>query len=677
MGRMSWRLFRERIKKSLGTDDRSRALLELVSQANPKDVLEERSIWLANLIRWLKGDGDAEKFSVRIRYLAQFLDRNPEWKLKTQATLVSTIEDLSFLEFFSETGHSAEHGFWTDLVHRFVVKWLPSTSTGDFQSVLGSALHEEHDVEWARSVRSRLLVDLLSILDSDQRTRVQQSLALEVREALLLLAANVVHHGLAPEIRSRSTHPLAASIRDSSFVRLSAELHELLHGEDSRGRSDAVLKAVDECQFEIAQIYLRLEQQGVSVSLVYKLELLTGVLGRIRLLVELKYSTSDETNRARLIKRLFADAARVTVRKQSIRDHIQEHLYLLSRKISERNGHSGEHYVVRDHSQRSALFLSAMGGGVIVVLMTLGKLGLYSIHLAPLFHAFGIWILYSGGFLAMQAMGFTLATKVPSFTANHLAKQIKAVRTRAADVDFSREVGLIFGSQALALVGNVATVVPFALGMGWLLSTQFPSIALDSAKALHSLEELSPLKGGVFVLGALTGVQLWISSLCGGWFENWVVYRRIPEAIEHHPGLRSAFGADRMKRLADLVLAQSSGVATNIALGFTFGFIPLLGAGLGLNLDSKHVTISTATAVLSWATLGDLVQTALWVPAVLGLLVVGVMNVSVSFAIALDVAARAQKLKRVWVWYFITRGRRRGRSLQSRKSTDAPSHLSG
>ncbi|RYZ68691.1 MAG: hypothetical protein EOP09_09110, partial [Proteobacteria bacterium] len=137
------------------------------------------------------------------------------------------------------------------------------------------------------------------------------------------------------------------------------------------------------------------------------------------------------------------------------------------------------------------------------------------------------------------------------------------------------------------------------------------------------------------------------------------VFQRIPESIEHHQALRRVLGVERMKKIGAWVLGQSSGVATNLSLGFLFGFVPLLGHGIGVNLEGKHVTISSATAVFAWTSLAELVRPQTWAPAMGGLLIVGIMNFLVSFFIALDVAARAQRLKRIWVWYFLT-----GRSRQ-------------
>ena len=94
--------------------------------------------------------------------------------------------------------------------------------------------------------------------------------------------------------------------------------------------------------------------------------------------------------------------------------------------------------------------------------MTILKTGLIRSAPAPLFLATGVWIIYSAGFLTMQFTGFTLATKIPSFTASRLANLLKTVRKLNAD-DFRNEVRLVVKSQALAFLGNLLGVIPLSL----------------------------------------------------------------------------------------------------------------------------------------------------------------------------------------------------------------------
>jgi site-specific recombinase len=300
------------------------------------------------------------------------------------------------------------------------------------------------------------------------------------------------------------------------------------------------------------------------------------------------------------------------------------------------------------------LFVSALGGGVIVVLMTLSKTYVLHAGLAPLFLALAVWIVYAGGFLAMQACGFTLATKIPSFAATRLAQWIRDARSKNDARKFAGEVGLVVKSQIYGLAGNVIAVLAGA----WILQRAFvvwPSLpgVFDNSYSVHTLEDLHPFRSPAVLLGALTGAELWASSICGGWFENFVVFRGIPEGIANHARLRRIFGAETARRYADRFLKHASGIATNISLGFFFAFVPIFGALGGLNLESKHVTIATTGATFAITRLGIDGNSSIIVPAVIGLALVAMMNFFVSFALAMVVAVRAQNVHRAWLWHFL------------------------
>ena len=169
---------------------------------------------------------------------------------------------------------------------------------------------------------------------------------------------------------------------------------------------------------------------------------------------------------------------------------------------------------------------------------------------------------------------------------------------------------------------------------------------LDHHDAQHVFETLSPLDSLTILYAAQTGVLLWMGSVCGGWFENWAVYHRLPRAIARHP-LGRWLGPARMKRFADAIERNASGWGTNVSLGFLLGMTPELGRFLGLPLDVRHVTLSTGTLALAAASLdnpwfghGGLLRAAA------GIAVMFVLNLSVSFALSLASAARAYALPR-------------------------------
>ncbi|RYZ95546.1 MAG: hypothetical protein EOP11_24765, partial [Proteobacteria bacterium] len=294
-------------------------------------------------------------------------------------------------------------------------------------------------------------------------------------------------------------------------------------------------------------------------------------------------------------------------------------------------------------------FWSALGGGFVVVLLCLGKLGLHAIHLPPLLGAFGAWFVYSAGFLLMQFSGFTLATKLPSFLAANLAHRLSRARGRAQSQEIVDDFRKSFTSQGVALLGNLAGLIPIGLALTWVLSHALGVSLFSAEEAQHSLLDAHPYRSLAIALGALTGAELWISSLAGGWFENWLVFHRVPEAIAAHPRLQAALGANAAKSFGAFVEKHSSGVAANLALGFLFGFVPLIGIFIGVNTESRHVTIASTQTLLALASPYAVAPPLqLLIEVVIGLLCIGLMNFFVSFSLSLSLAARAIGLRHVW-----------------------------
>jgi site-specific recombinase len=140
-------------------------------------------------------------------------------------------------------------------------------------------------------------------------------------------------------------------------------------------------------------------------------------------------------------------------------------------------------------------------------------------------------------------------------------------------------------------------------------------------------------------------VLLFVSSLVGGWVENWFVLHRLHSALRYNPRICKWLGTERATRWAYFMQLQISGLATNISLGFMLGLAPPILGFLGLALDVRHITLScgqlgAAAATLGW---GVLHQEAWWL-AVASIPLIGMLNVGVSFYLAFRVALRAHSV---------------------------------
>jgi site-specific recombinase len=199
-------------------------------------------------------------------------------------------------------------------------------------------------------------------------------------------------------------------------------------------------------------------------------------------------------------------------------------------------------------------------------------------------------------------------------------------------------------SQIAAAMGNVVTVgdTAWAIDLWWTARHGAPFLTEDYAHGV--LSALHPTRSGTIGFAMYTGLALWVSSLCAGALENWAVYRRLPEAIAEHR-VRRIVGA-RATGWASRVFARNiAGIGGNVSIGLMLGMTTVIGRFVGVPIDVRHITLSTGQTVFALRSLG---ASALATPearyALLGLLCVLVLNLGVSFVLAIVVAMRAREV---------------------------------
>lgn len=632
--------FRRRLRQwrrifSLQTD--AVVMSELLSQFAAATDLPERMDLLRQIVHWLFVGG-ADQVDVRFRFLFRILESRPEWKASFARTLDKTVRECSFFRFFTEIGMTVEHGLWADISGRMLAKIVIQGDHRDFAQVFHETTIPEVIKEGLSSLSPRTLAGVKKLVVESLSGEAVSHLSTQKREAEAYLAIHVAHYGLSHAIQRRVDRPYQVST--SPFFQISAVIQE-----QDKEKS---LNLIAQCETELANVYRHLNESGVSIDVVNRVETIGALLRRLGVLLEM----DSEVEGVQPYQQFMIAMVEAGERARSITGHLKRSFYLLSRKIVERNGNSGEHYIARNSLELRNMFMSAIGGGIIVVFMTMGKLIFLKTDPAPLISAVGLWIIYAGGFVGMQLTGATLATKIPSFTASRLAEFLRSARNMNIP-GFNAEVRQTLISQVVALVGNLVGLVPLVLLVNMALDLSVGRGLLTSDYANHVIEDLHPFLSFAIPLGALTGLQLWLSSVAGGWFENWMVFNRIPEGVAENYRLRKVLGEESARKISDWMMAQSSGLATNIALGFLFGFTPLFGAMLGFNWHSNHVTISTSSAVFAFSTLKFQLPWSEIAYTMVGLMMIGVMNFGVSFMMALFIACSARRMQLWRMLYYL------------------------
>jgi site-specific recombinase len=247
----------------------------------------------------------------------------------------------------------------------------------------------------------------------------------------------------------------------------------------------------------------------------------------------------------------------------------------------------------------------------------------------------------------IQLMHFTLATKQPAMTAPAMAAKLKDLRSGEAVSEFVDEVTHLVRSQVAAVLGNVLMVVPVVLLISAVMQFGLGRPMIDAKEAAHVLHTLT-LLGPTLLWAAFTGAVLFAASIIGGWVENWFVLYRLASAMRYNPRITRALGVERAQRWASFMRDNISGFTSNIALGFMLGLIPPMTGFFGLELEVRHVTLSSgqlaaAAEALGWDVLR---QPALWW-CVAAIPLIGALNLGVSFYLAFRLALQAHNVSGV------------------------------
>jgi site-specific recombinase len=333
--------------------------------------------------------------------------------------------------------------------------------------------------------------------------------------------------------------------------------------------------------------------------------------------------------------------ARQNRARQSVVDLLRQNCRLLTRKIVERTGETGEHYIARSRQEYGVMLKSAAGGGAIMAATAWLKTILLAWGLPGLMQGIAASLNYSLGFVAIQLTGSTLATKQPANTAAALAARMHNVREPAAIEALVEEIVCLVRSQIASIVGNLALVVPSMLLLHFLILWWTTSEIMPPEKAVKAMHSISIL-GPSVIYAAFTGVLLWASSLTAAWAGNWFACHHIGESLASDRRLIRVLGPTRAAGFAQFWTRNIAGLIGNIAFGFMLGIIPEVAEFAGLPLDIRHVTLSACFLTASVASLGvGVLATKAFVLAALGIAGIGFMNLTVSFWLAMLLATRA------------------------------------
>jgi len=582
---------------------------------------------LAGGVRWLlRGwpTRDPKRAQGRLSALLDALEAAPTFRGSVRRLLATTLAQVDAMPLF-ESGLSNDRGIWEESKDRLARRFLPTLrDEGDLGALLTAWFADRRAASWLAELPAGEALRIQSLLSATAASRLRQGLL----DAIALIAARTSALGLSREIRARSPK---AGLSESPFFRLPRVCDALL---DGSGSIEACRAQILASRIALGSVLTHLERFGVSVDVVYRIEVIDKNLNRLTQLVALLDEPGEA--KAQVATNLLHEIALARINDRSLLDLAGTNIHLLARKVIERAGHTGEHYITISRAEYWKMLSSAAGGGFLTAFTCALKYVISWGHFPLFVEGFFASTNYACSFLLIQLLGFTLATKQPSAIGAALAHALHGSTTAPALGELVTLIARICRSQFIAVVGNVGMVIPAAIAFHVGYERVTGEVFLDLAAAEYTLHSFNPFETGTVYFAALTGVFLWLSSLSAGWLENWSTYHRLPEAI-------AARSPRWLMRWASQKFAHHiAGLGGNVSLGFLLGMMPVMGKFLGVPLEVRHVTLSTGALTLAVCSLGPAALHHGLLEAVLGIFMILSLNFGVSFTLALTVALKAR-----------------------------------
>lgn len=618
-----------------------RELVQLVDSFCEATTLRKRNQAITGIFDWMRKSPDSVADLSGLPGLVEYLEANAELRGRFQTAFADLLSQMDCIPLFAEAGIPSDHSFVSEVGYRIVGRLLPSArEQADAARLLVTLYPTRQNVQRFLASPPQLFQRLVAVVTPPVDPRFASHEHSDLQEALRLLSSRVSALGLEPEVRSRSS---SSGVSGSPFFQILSSTEQLIAATAPEGIRVALAHwngIVHRCRIEMVKVHEHMEAAGVSVELIFDLRKIAACLARMESIVDVLTADNHDAN-ILAVHGLLGQLMEGRLDDLSLSSLLHENLNLIARKMVERTGHSGEHYIAKNRSEYWHMWTAALGGGLLTVITAAVKLRIMDAHLPPFVEGFLIGTNYAVSFIVLQILGLVLATKQPAATAATFAGIIRESRGVERENKLTDFVSRITSTQLAAALGNVFAVSIGALFFERVWLFVFSESYLAHETATHVYETLDPTGSGTAFYAVVTGVILWMAALAGGWFENFAVYYRLTEAVAQHP-LGSTIGKVRLKKFARVLKRNLGGWSTSIVLGYLLGFTPEIGHFFGLPLDVRHVTLSTGTLALAVAHFGTQSMGRKWFyGAIAGIAVIFVLNLWVSFSIAAYVGLRA------------------------------------
>lgn len=610
-----------------------------------KEESKRLFILLVGLLRPTNRNKNAESIEKILSFI-QDLKENEEGRKNFNRHLKCIFDNYFLGDLLSKSGIPKTSSISSEIFSRIGQKILPEIqSNDDFSVLIDEVFHRSYDYKWVEIVPHDIWSELFRWIDFDDVVDVESRKNRFIK-SILMLSYKISAQGFDETLMDITNDeelisPFAEQNKECvTFIEFLQSNPEA----DANGAAAQFVVMLNQCLSSIRQKFKQQFKTGAGVEYTIKLNRLQLEIERLKFLISF-FDKTQRLSQAETVD-LFKSIIYYENTGDSFLSFLNDNINTLSYRISIHKSETGEHYITNNRKEYFKFFKSACGGGFFAGIMAILKLIIHHLHL-PLFQQHFIYSLnYAAGFVGIQATHTTLATKQPAMTASALAGELdKKKNTKEKFNEISIIIAKVWRSQFVAFAGNLLIAFPFAYLLAILYHLITGHKIAEGAEAQMLLDEQNFTRYPVIIYASFTGFFLFLSGIISGYFDNNVQFRKIPERLENHPLLVRIFGKKNTKKIGAYSRHNLGGLAGNVFLGFFLGFAGFFGKIFGLPFDIRHITISTGHFAIGAYGLDNQVEIFDLINTVIGIVLIGFMNFSVSFGLAFYVALRARRVK--------------------------------
>ena len=335
--------------------------------------------WLQDTLAWLKGVPPGQR-TERLRSLAEGIRRQSSTKERFKQIWVKSFAS----KVYAEAGLAEATSLPRELMGRVKRRLLPQFEDDvDLYAALYMADLTDADADWVIG------------LSEDDVLGWQELIAGSTNDfavAIRLLALRAAAIGLSTGVMKIMPHRYET---ESPFYQLMDAVSLSARFAEEADHRQALRDTIFRCRVSAGLSHVRMEEQGVSSDLVFRLDLVLAQLERMEVLLRVMFDEEDVRRFGAMIVGAFAE-------ERSVHSLVRSSVNRIARRIVTHTGQSGEHYIAGSRSEWVKMGYGAVGAGGITAFTALFKYVFSGMALAPLWIGVAHSLNYTLSFVLMQ-----------------------------------------------------------------------------------------------------------------------------------------------------------------------------------------------------------------------------------------------------------------------------------